>query len=122
MGEIEESEGFKVVVSSKQTRGRFAERTAKCHISVECRREEGRLNSASDVVLRSKPKRSAESCGMSPIGRRTSFGVQNASGSLPPATPRYTFAALVSLLDLTMTELMACIVVTSERPDDRWVL
>ena len=34
------------------------------------------------------------------------------SGSTPPATPRYTLATLVSLLALTITELITCVVVT----------
>ena len=35
-----------------------------------------------------------------------SLAVQKASGSTPPAMPRYTFEALVSLPALTITELI----------------
>ena len=39
------------------------------------------------------------------------LGVQNSSGSSPPAMPRYTGRATVSLPSLTTVELMQCSVV-----------
>ena len=41
-----------------------------------------------------------------------SLGVLNEAGRLPPAMPRYTLVALVSLDTLTIAELMTCVVVT----------